>query len=277
MAARHTLSQGRLLAMPYAHVNGARLFYEQHGDGPDLVLAHGAGGNHLVWWRQLPVFAREYRCTIYDARGWGLSRGDMRVARWAFGTDLLALLEHLGIDRAHFVAHSMAGRAIAGLLRTAPQRIRSLVLSGTNAGVANARIRELQDHLRDRRGGGGLREHALSDSFEQRHPDLALLYRQFNALNPSRPRGMLGRPPANYTGSMHEPLAACGAPILFIVGQHDLITSPELIREAVAMVPAARFHEVPDAGHSAYFEQPEDWNAHVLAFLRESELQEHGK
>src|SRR5690606_24623271 len=120
--------------------------------------------------------------------------------------------------------------------------------------VANARIRQLQDELRERRGSGGLREHALSEAFEQRKPELALLYRQFNALNPPRPKGMLGRPPASYKGSMHEPIAACGAPVLFIVGEHDLITSPELIREAAAKVPGARFHEVPDAGHSAYFE-----------------------
>ncbi len=263
--------------MPYADVNGAQLYYEQHGSGPDLVLAHGAGGNHLVWWQQIPEFAREFRCTIYDARGWGLSRGNMRAGRFAFGTDLIGLLDYLGIEQANFVAHSMAGRAMAGLTRLAPGRIQSLVLSGTNGGVANERIRALQDELRERRGGGGLREHALSDSFEARNPQLALLYRQFNSLNPPRPRGMLGRPPANYTGSMHELLSGTGAPMLFIVGEHDLITSPELIREAVVMVPGAQFHEVRDAGHSAYFEQPEDWNAAVLGFLRSAREGMRGK
>ena len=42
--------------MPYAEVNEARIFYEQHGAGPDLVLLHGAGGNHLSWWQQIPVY-----------------------------------------------------------------------------------------------------------------------------------------------------------------------------------------------------------------------------
>jgi pimeloyl-ACP methyl ester carboxylesterase len=274
---RQALSRSRLWAMPYASVNGARLYYEQHGGGPDLVFAHGAGGNHLVWWRQLPVFAREFRCTVYDARGWGISHGDMAAGRWAFGTDLIGLLDHLGIERAHFVAHSMAGRAMAGIVRLSPERIRSMVLSGTNGGVANDRIRAIQDELRDLRGEGGLREHALSDAFEAREPELALLYRQFNALNRPRPKGMLGRPPPTYKGSMHEPITNAGAPVLFIVGEHDLITSPELIREAATLVPGSRIHEVRDAGHSAYFEQPEDWNAVVLGFLRGVERADSGK
>lgn len=260
--------EGRLGPMPYAQVNGARLYYEQHGTGPDLVFLHGAGGNHMVWWQQLAVFREHFRCTVYDARGWGLSRGDMSVGRFALGTDLLALLDHLGIERAHFVAQSMAGRAIAGVARLAPHRAQSLVLCGTNAGIANERIREIQDELREARGSGGLREHALSDEFERDQPALTTLYRQMNAINPRRPRGMLGRPPPTYTGSMHGPLGNMDVPVLFVVGEHDLITSPELIREAVGLLPGSAYHEIAGAGHSAYFERPEEWNRVVLGFLR---------
>jgi pimeloyl-ACP methyl ester carboxylesterase len=258
--------------MPFAEVNAARIYYEQHGRGPDLVFLHGAGGNHLSWWQQVPAFADRYRCTVYDARGWGLSTGDLGVGRWAFGTDLIALIDHLGIERAHVGAHSMGGRAAAGLVRLAPQRVRSLVLSGTNAGAANDRIREIQDELRETRGGNGLREHALSDEFEAEHPHLASLYRQINALNPGRPRGMLGRPPPTYQGSMHEPLSASGAPVLFIAGEHDRITSPALIREAHALVAGSEFHEILGAGHNAYFERPREWNRVVRDFLGQAEM-----
>lgn len=254
--------------MPYAEVNAARLYYEQHGSGEDLVFLHGAGGNHLSWWQQLAFFSREYRCTVYDARGWGLSRGDMAVGRWALGTDLVALLEYLGIERAHVVAQSMGGRAVAGLTRLAPEKVRSLVLCGTTAGATNDRIREIQDELKDERGEGGLREHALAKAFEDARPDLALLYRQVNALNPPRPKGFLGRPPPTYRGSMHDPIAGLGVPVLFVVGEHDLITSPEMIHEAQALIAGARFHEIRGAGHSAYFENAAEWNSVVAAFLR---------
>ncbi|MEX0781313.1 MAG: alpha/beta fold hydrolase [Dehalococcoidia bacterium] len=254
--------------MSFAEVNAARIFFEQHGSGPDLVFLHGAGGNHLSWWQQLPVFSRHFRCTVYDARGWGLSRGDMAVGRFVLGTDLVALLQHLGIERTHVVAQSMGGRAVAGLTRLAPEKVRSLVLCGTTAGATNDRIRELQDELRDERGDGGLREHALAPGFEESHPELAVLYRQVNALNPPRPRGFLGRPPATYRGSMHDPISALGVPVLFAVGEHDLITSPTMIREAHALIPGSQFHEMKGAGHSAYFEHAAEWNAVVLEFLQ---------
>jgi 3-oxoadipate enol-lactonase len=263
--------------MPYATVNAARLYYQQSGSGPDVVFIHGAGGNHLVWWQQVAAFAPDFRCTTYDARGWGLSRGDMAVGRFSLGTDLVALLDHLEIERAHIIAQSMGGRAVAGLSRLAPGRAKSLVLCGTTAGATDDRVRELQDELRDERGEGGLREHALAPGFEDGNPGLALLYRQLNAINPPRPRGMLGRPPSTYRGSTHEMLASLGVPVLYIVGEHDLITSPEMIRQAQALVPGAEYHEVKGAGHSCYFERADEWNRVVLEFLRGAEAIGAGK
>ncbi|MBE0608513.1 MAG: alpha/beta fold hydrolase [Dehalococcoidia bacterium] len=253
--------------MPYARVNAAQLYYEQHGRGPDLVFLHGAGGNHLIWWQQVAEFSRSYRCTTFDARGWGLSRGDMAIGRWSLGTDLVALLEHLGIESAHVVAQSMGGRSVAGLARLAPKRVRSLVLCGTTAGATNDRVRDLQDELRDERGDGGLREHALAPGFESENPGLALLYRQINALNPARPRGMLGRPPPTYRGSTHGLIAGLGVPVLYLVGEYDLITSPEMIREAQGLIPGAAFHQMDAAGHSCYFERAAEWNRVVGEFL----------
>jgi len=253
-------------AMPYANVNEAEIFYEQHGSGADVVLLHGAGGNHLSWWQQVPVFSKHHRVTVYDARGWGISRGDM-ANRFVLGQDLVALMDELGIEQAHVVAQSMGGRAVAGLARTAPERIRSLVLCGTTAGATNERVRELQDVLKEQRGDGGLREHALADSFEAANPVLASLYRQINALNPKRPKGFLGRPPKTYTGSMHPVLSEIGKPLLFVVGEHDMITSPEMIREAQGLIAGSAFYEVKGAGHSAYFEAPDEWNRVVLDFI----------
>ena len=259
--------------MPFADVNGAHLYYEQHGRGPDLVFLHGAGGNHLSWWQQIPAFSSRFRCTIYDARGWGRSAGEMGVGRFVLGTDLIALLDHLGVERSNIVAQSMGGRAVAGLARLAPARVRSLVLCGTTAGATNDRVRELQDELKETRGDGGLREHALAPGFEAAQPALALLYRQINALNPPRPRGFLGRPPASYRGSMHGPISALGVPVQFVVGEHDLITSPAMIRQAQGLIPGARFHEIAGAGHSAYFEHAAEWNGVVGSFLHETAAQ----
>ena len=253
--------------MPFASVNGARLYYEQQGQGPDVVFLHGAGGNHLSWWQQLPALRDQYRCTVFDARGWGLSTGEMSLGRFAFGTDLVALMDHLGIERSHLVAQSMGGRAVAWFARRSPERISSLVLCGTTAGATNDRIRVLQDELRDQRGPGGLRQHSLGRPFDEADPAHAALFRQIAILNPPRPKGLLGRPPKSYRGSMHEHLSNMGIPILFAVGELDMITSPEMIQEAHRLVGGSEYVEFEAAGHSAYFEQPERFNATLHQFL----------
>ncbi len=258
--------------MPTVSVNGAKIYYQQTGSGPDVVFLHGAGGNHLSWWQQVAYLSsRHRRCTVYDARGWGRSTGDMTVGRWSLGTDLVALLDHLGIERCHVIAQSMGGRGAAGLVRLAPERIRSLVLSGTTAGSTNDRVRELQDELRAQRGKKSLREFSLAPGFEEAQPAFGLLFRQINALNPPRPRGLLGRPPPSYRGSMHSAIAATGVPVLFVVGEFDMITSPAMVRESAGLIPKARVHEIRGAGHSAYFENADEFNSTVERFLAAAE------
>ena len=58
-----------------------------------------------------------------------------------------------------------------------------------------------------------------------------------------------------------------GTPLLFVVGEHDMITSPEMIREAQGLIAGSAFYEVKGAGHSAYFEAPDEWNRVVLDFI----------
>ena len=71
--------------MPKAAIDGIDLYYESNGDGPAVVFAHGAGGNHLSWWQQVPVFSDCYRCVTFDHRGFGQSR----VPAYAPGRDSL--------------------------------------------------------------------------------------------------------------------------------------------------------------------------------------------
>ena len=60
--------------MAFMTRDGARFFYEDKGgNGPAVLFLHGAGGNHLSWWQQVPVFAEEYRCVTLDQRGFGQS------------------------------------------------------------------------------------------------------------------------------------------------------------------------------------------------------------
>ncbi len=116
--------------MPYAAVNGIRLHYWQMGTGPDLIMLHGFGGNLAVWHFAVAAQLRHaFRITTYDLRGHG--RSDMPPTHYStkdMASDLLGLMDHLGIDQAILLGHSF-GADIAlhfGLLH--PQRTERLIV-----------------------------------------------------------------------------------------------------------------------------------------------------
>ena len=104
---------GRLIVdtarMPYVALEDAQLYYEEHGAGDPLVLAHGfTGTGEASWTSSLPALAERYRVIAPDLRGHGLSTGapETRHPHARFAADPVALLDHLDLERAHFVGHS---------------------------------------------------------------------------------------------------------------------------------------------------------------------------
>src|SRR5437867_2463141 len=119
--------------MAFMNQDRFRLYYEDSGgSGPAVLFLHGAGGNHLSWWQQIPVFAEEYRCVTMDQRGFGQSPDAAHgPGPAALGTDALALLDHLRIARAAVVAQSMGGWGAVGAASTAPDRFWAIVMANT--------------------------------------------------------------------------------------------------------------------------------------------------
>jgi 3-oxoadipate enol-lactonase len=260
--------------MPTLEVDGARLYYEVHGHGPWLVFAHGAGGNHLSWWQQVPAFARRYRCLVFDQRGFGLSRqGEEAPDPARFVDDLEALLQHLEAQEVRLVAQSMGGLACLGYALRHPQRVRALVMANTLVGMrravwaaADEETRRLaQDRWEQRRAQ--LPRRALSRRFARRRPRLAFLYREIAALNGPRPDDLPRRYPV--LDPSGEAIRSLPVPVLFIAGEEDDLFPPPLVAVAARLLPNARLLVVPRAGHSVYFEQPETFNRAVLQFLAE--------
>ncbi len=256
--------------MPYASVNGIELYYESHGEGPAVVFAHGAGGNSLSWWQQVPFFARRFRCITFDHRAFGRSRdgdGEAQLGRRGFHDDLRDLLDHLGIGEARVVAQSMGGRTAVGFALRNPGRCRGMVLAGTTGGAVDDDVRERQAaHRQSEAGRLPLMRRALAPSFQEGAPEHDFLYRSIARLNPPRARDFLA-PIPGYRGSSAQRLAEAGFPILFLVGEHDAITPPGIIEGCHRAVPGSRFAVIDGAGHSSYFERPDAFNETVLEFL----------
>jgi 3-oxoadipate enol-lactonase len=249
--------------MPRAQVNGIELYYEVHGDGPAVVFAHGAGGNHLSWWQQVPVFARQYRCVIFDHRGFGQSSDVPNgPGSQAFVEDLKSLLDHLKIDRAALVAQSMGGRACLGLALAYPDRVQALVMADTTGGFGDARMAQLRAEGEVVIAGPNPPPRTYARHFPQEQPTQAFLYEQIRTLNP--PRHEVPAP-----GPTADQVRALRTPTLLIVGEHDVITTPAMIKMFQNYIPHARLTEVAGSGHSVYFEKPAEFNRAVLEFLAE--------
>ena len=203
--------------MPHLDLGGGfRLHHERYGDGPPVVFAHGAGGNGMSWWRQVPAFAERHTVVTFDHRAFGRSPDvEDGPGRAAFGEDALALLDALGLGAVHFVAHSMGARTAIGLMRLDPARFRSLTVSGSNAGCVDDRLRARKAELQASGAlAGTLLQRAVAEDFKQREPALWHLYRQIRALNPPRPRDFLAPSPAlrNFRGSTAPRLLESGVP-----------------------------------------------------------------
>jgi pimeloyl-ACP methyl ester carboxylesterase len=257
--------------MPFADVNGIRLHYETSGSGPALVFAHGAGGNKMSWWQQVPYFSRSYRCVAFDHRAFGQSV-DLPdgPGRRSFADDLRELLDQLHIERCAIVAQSMGGRTAVGFSVRNPGRVAALVLAGTTGGAVSDELREKQEAFRSGPVGSlSLARRAVSPRLRKDRPELAYLYRLIGRANPPRPREFLA-PIPGYRGSSAEALTKLGIPILFLVGEEDAVTPAEFIRLAHEQVPTSRYETIPEAGHSAYFERADEFNARIERFLSDA-------
>lgn len=232
------------------------LFYQTVGDGPPIVFCHGFSGNHLSWWQQLPAFAADYRCVAPDQRSFGRSVDMAGAGVAALADDLLALLDHLDIDRATLVGHSMGGWPVGSVATQQPDRVATLVLSATPGGLIDPdRHRDLM---------------AAADSPPDVDPlstELEFLSTAIGELNTDAPaeweeaRAVLDELPLDA-----RPVADADIPTLLVAGEADEFMPPAAI-EAVADRLDAETTVIDGAGHSVYFEQPDAFNQRVGEFL----------
>jgi 3-oxoadipate enol-lactonase len=255
--------------MPLARINGIELYYEIRGEGPAVVLAHGAGGNHLSWWQQVPTLSQHFRCVTFDHRGFGSSR-DLPDGPGAdaFIEDLRQLLDHLGIERTSLVAQSMGGWTSLGFASKYPGRVTALALCDTTAGIDDPEVaREMKSLQATMQGSLAIvLQRAYSAEFPQREPARCFLYQQISGLNVNVPSNLLTK----LTAMRHlvEPIIERRVPTMLLAGEEDVLTPAKTMELMARRIPHARFVKVPGAGHSVYFERPDEFNRIVLEFLR---------
>lgn len=256
--------------MAFMMKDGFSLYHDITGsEGPTILFLHGAGGNRLSWWQQVPEFAEAYRCVIADQRGFGqspdLSRGPGPAA---LATDVLSLLDYLGVAQCAVVAQSMGGWAAVGAAVHAPERFWAVVLANTVGNLTNTEIAAVRQRLASTSPPRPtvLSHGALGRTFRKTEPERAFLYDQIASLNPPRP--------ADFSEQMSrlttpvERYAATRVPTMFVTGDEDILIWPELSKTVHQHIPGSLFKLVEPAGHSTYFERPHAFNREVGAFLK---------
>jgi 3-oxoadipate enol-lactonase len=258
--------------MPHAKINGIDLYYEVHGDGLALLFAHGGGGNHLSWWQQVPEFSRPYRCVTFDHRGFGTSRDHADgPGPSAFVEDLRQLLDHLGIEKAALVGQSMGGWTVLGFAAAYPRRVSALVLCDTSAGLDDPEVvREQASSLRDAPRGGlaQVLTRAYAKDFPTREPVRCFLYQQISGLNQHVPANLISA--LMKVKHRADAVIEHRIPTMLIVGDEDALAPPKIMERIAQAIPHAKFVKVRGAGHSVYFEKPDEFNRILTGFLREN-------
>lgn len=265
--------------MPHAQVNGFRLFYQETGapDAPPLVLIMGWGGDHTAWALQAPAFAVEHRVIALDNRGAGQS--DVAPAPYTIAgmaADVAGLMDALGIRRAHICGASMGGMIAQELVLRHPDRVRTLGLHCTTAGI-DAYGRFLIDTLIAVKARGDREEYVravmpwiLCRKTMVERPEFVRFWIE-RALAYPYPIGLEGLSRQADAIRGHDTRARLGeirVPTLITTGTEDILVPPVSSRDLHARVPGSELAAIEDAGHLHFIEQADGFNGAYLEFLK---------
>ncbi len=228
----------------YVDVNGLHMYYELHGDGETpLVLLHGGVMTiELTFAAVLPALTERYRVIGVDFQAHGRTADIDRDLRYAnLASDVVGLLDHLGIERAHVMGHSMGGGTALELAVSHPDRLLSVVPIS-----ASVRPEGMHPDLADPS------TYATSTRMptEQDFAEMAAAYAAV-APHPERFDDLPERSMTSlngWDGWTDEQLAGITAPMLIVIGDHDFTTN-EHAAVMQALIPGSQLAILPGTTH----------------------------
>ncbi len=235
--------------MAYAAVNGLRMYYEVHGEGPPLLLLHGGTGSIPEKW--IPSFETEFRVIAPEQMGHGRTADlvDRPFHYHDMAEDTIELMRQLGVESTLILGYSDGGIIGLDMAIHYPERVTKLAITGANArsdGYTAENLEWARTFDPD--------DQPVSDAYARLTPDGADHW----PVVLGRLKPMWSAEPS-FT---REELQSIEAPTLIIVGDADIV-SPEHAVEMFRTIPAAQLCVVPHAGHGVLPSET------ILAFLRE--------
>lgn len=255
-------------------VEGLGIAFERAGDGPPLLLLHGALGDSREWRRQLSALSGDFTVVAWDAPGCGGSSDPPEHFRLPDFADCLAgFVAALGLRRPHVVGLSFGGGLALELYRRHRGLPRSLVLASAYAGWAGSLPPEVveqrrQQGLRDadlppdqvaRRFIGGLFTEAASQD---------LIDEVVTMMSEFHPAGLRAMVHAFAEADLRDVLPHVDVPTLLLYGDADRRSPVAVAEDLHARIPGSRLVVMPGVGHQSNIEDAERFNAEVRSFLR---------
>ena len=233
--------------------DGARIWYASFGSGPPLVLLHGGLGHSGNWGSQVPAFLEKgYRVVVIDSRGHGRSTRDSRPYTYELmGSDVLAVLNALGIEKAAFVGWSDGACTALILAAKVPARVDRVVYFACNmddTGTLPFVFTPILGRCIARHQADYRRLSATPDAFQEFSDAV----------------GLMQRTQPNYSA---QELHAIEVPVLVVHSEFDEFIQREHAEYLARTLPQARFVLLEGVSHFAPLQRPELFNGVVLDFL----------
>lgn len=253
---------------------GATIAAEITGNesGDWIILSNSLGATRAMWAPQRIWLEETRRVLSYDTRGHGDS--STPPGEYSFDDlvgDVIALMDHFGIEQADFMGLSLGGMTGLGLALDHPGRVRRLVCCDARADAPEPFAKSWDERIAAIRAGGmaaiwpGTLERWLTPASQTAKADLVdSLKSDFER---TRVEGYAGCAAALKRLDFLRRLPEMQVPTLYVVGAEDAGAPPAVMRAMADATPGARFAEVPAAAHIANLDNPADFNAAVRTFL----------
>jgi pimeloyl-ACP methyl ester carboxylesterase len=263
---------------------GIDCYYEVNGSGDPLLLIMGTSSDHCFWEAQRPAYEPFYRTIVYDARGTGQSSQPEDVENYTMALladDAAALLNVLGIERAHVSGISLGSTTAQELALRHPAKVGTLQLHGT-WGARDRWFHYVIGQLKypiERKDRHGFAEavipwvlspSAVNDPvMHDAILDALLTHPHVSSLH-----GILGHIHADQTHHAIDRLATIRVPTLITSGELDWQVPTRLGRAVHEAIPGSEMYMFtgPHSSHAAFFEMPDEFNRITLDWLRKHPL-----
>jgi pimeloyl-ACP methyl ester carboxylesterase len=262
--------------MPTVGLNGIEVYHELHGDGPPLLLVAGLASDSQSWLPVRDALAERFRLVLVDNRGCGRTTPqDAPLSVPQMADDCAALLDALGIPRAHVLGHSMGGMIALDLAARHGARVERLVLAGT--GAATARTATVMGDLAAARETGMPPELWFRLLFPWlfrpgffEYPETVAEAARLSAAYPYPQSDAAFRAQFEASRAYRGHAAAAAAvraPTLVLNASLDLLMTPADADRTFAAIPQRRSAVLEGAAHSMHWDKPREFVREVLAFL----------